>query len=223
LASSFQDLQSHWRINAEEEGCELYFTITDPTTHRSLRDDPIMPDQPIHSIPYEATEAYADWLYERLRAQGYEGPRPRPPTVTELEILSRQSFPWTFPWGYHFRRTFISSRLVHRDLVKDTFAHPVGDHPLGPELYRDYSLYEGRDEQGRPLRLGHLVGGVREWTSSVTEQNAVHQYGGSPRTPAGSFFLPSARMYFPKDVTDDLHGGFRLVIPFPPSPRPPAK
>jgi len=222
LAYSFEGPQYHWKIKTEGEGGELRFTLTDPTTHLSLRNDPILPNQPIHSIPYEATEAYADWLYEELRAKGYDGPRPRPPTVTELEILSRNSFPWTFPWGYHFRRTFVSSRLVHRDLSKDTFAHPVGDHPLGADFYRDYSLYEGRDSQGRALRLGHLVGGVREWTSSVTEQNAVHQYGGSPRTPAGSFFLPSARMYFPKDVTDDLHGGFRLVIPFAasaPSPR----
>jgi len=198
----------------------MRFSLVDPTTHSSLKDDPILEDQPIHSIPYAAGEAYAEWFYQTLKDQGYEGPRLRMPTVTEMEIVTRNSLNWTFPWGHVFRRAFISSRLAHENLDKDTFAHPLGSHPFGPEFYRDYSLYQGRGENGEVVRIVDLLGNVREWTSTHVEKNAVNQFGGSPRTPAGAFFLAWARTYFPKDITDDLHGGFRLVIPFSSDPTP---
>jgi hypothetical protein len=109
--------------------------------------------------------------------------------------------------------------LVHEDLDKGTYPHPVGTHPLGSEWYRDFSIYGGRDRQGRLIRLMDLIGNVREFTSTEAEKNANFLAGGSVRTPSGYFFLPANRSYFAKDLSDEYHGGFRLILEFDsPSP-----
>jgi len=208
LANAFEGARFHWRITREGEAGGHQFSLINPTTHRSLRNDPILSNQPISGISYVAAEAYTRWRSVQ------DGRDYKIISADQKEIISRNSFAWTYPWGYRFRRTYLASRLVHKDLENETFAHPIGTHPLGEEYYRDFSIYGGRDRQGRLIRLVDLLGNVREWTSTEAEERAVFMFGGSVRTPSGTFFLPSSRSYYAKDLADEYHGGFRIVIEF---------
>ncbi|MFO1518625.1 MAG: bifunctional serine/threonine-protein kinase/formylglycine-generating enzyme family protein [bacterium] len=210
LATAFEGARFHWRIRSEGEGQNRIFTLADPTSHPSLRGDPILNNQPIHAIPYRAADAYRYWRSVRDR-RNY-----KIVSAEQKEIAARNTFDWSFPWGYRYRRTFFASRLVHADLDKGTHSHPIGTHPLGPDLYRDFSIFGYRDAQGRIQRLLDLIGNVREFTSTVAENDAIVMSGASVRTPSGNQPLPCSRTYVHMDVADEYNGTFRLVIEFPP-------
>ena len=206
VEQSFEGIRLHWHIRQTGEGNALRFSLIDPNTHPSLRGDPIFDAQPVHAISFQAAEAYTAWRSAR------DGRNYQIISAEQKEIIARNSFQWTFPWGYPYRRTFSASRLVHRNLAQDSYAHAIGTHPLGAQEYRDYSIYGFRNSDGTFQRLEDLTGNVREFTRTRAETNAVVMSGGSVRTPAGNYPLPSSRTYVPDDIADEYNGGFRLVL-----------
>jgi serine/threonine protein kinase/formylglycine-generating enzyme required for sulfatase activity len=197
LKKAFEGINYYWKIVTKNEEKNLRFELVDPTSHKDPNEDPIMLTQPISAIEYAAAEAYRVWRSER------DGFSYKIITADQKEIISRNSFPWTYSWGYDFNPTFIASRLVHENLWR-AHAHPVGTHPLGPALWRDFSLYGPRD----------LIGNVGEWTSTPWEHNTFVKSGGSILTAFGTLFDPPSRVYATAMDAVDSNGGIRLIFEF---------
>ncbi|MCE9625716.1 MAG: formylglycine-generating enzyme family protein, partial [Deltaproteobacteria bacterium] len=190
-----------WQIRVEGRGKVRRYLlddpITDPKNPKSNRDpegDPILPEQPISSISADAAQKYIDWRSQR------DGRNYRLAHPDEAEKVARGSLPFTYPWGYDFDPNFLASRLVHQGL-EDCFPHPVGQHPLGPSMYRDASLYGSLD----------VLGNIREFVAAPGLPTLIGLFGGSIRVPYGPFYLPSARVYQTRGAAEDGIGSFRLV------------
>ncbi|MBL7686283.1 MAG: SUMF1/EgtB/PvdO family nonheme iron enzyme, partial [Deltaproteobacteria bacterium] len=215
LNDAFNNIGLRWSITNIGFNGKRRYILNDPVEYGSpVSKHRILPNQSITSIPYNAAEAYTQW---RAAQDG----RPyRIISAREKEIISRNGFPWTYPWGYHFRRTALASRLVHRDLKNDAYSHPQGTHPLGPNYFRDFVAYGRYQEDGSLTRLVDLIGNDREWTSTVGEERTRVMSGGSVRSPSGNLFLPASTTYATeRDWVAECNGAFRLVLPLPPSRR----
>ncbi len=209
LGKAFEGVRYNWRVVAEGEGKKLQFKLIDPTSHRTPDDEPILPEQPMHSIPLSAIEAYIDWRNKK------EGRSPEMglyslPDRDELELVARNTFHWTYPWGYFFHPYYASTRLIHEDLDGGSFARPVGTHAAGREFYRDVSAFG----------VFELLGNTREVTRTVAEETplCVFFFGGSTRTPFGVYFNPSAMSFGLAESVLTYNFSFRLVLRRPVRP-----
>jgi formylglycine-generating enzyme required for sulfatase activity len=200
LTNAFEVGNFYWNISAERQGEHLQFRLIDPTSHRDPHGDPILLNQPMTVLNFASGEAYAAWRSWK------DGVSYKVISAREKEIISRNSFSWTYPWGYEFNPSFLASRLSFIDIKKDSYVQPVGTHALGPEFYRDKSLYGNVD----------LLGNAREFASpesEATEPDMVYLSGGSVRAAFGVLFLPSARGYVNKrEWTEQCGGAFRLSL-----------
>ncbi|MDX1386890.1 MAG: SUMF1/EgtB/PvdO family nonheme iron enzyme, partial [bacterium] len=168
--------------------------LVNPLSHPDPFGDPILADQPITAITYLAAEAYLRWRSER------DGKNYRMPTVEEMEVFSRNSFDWRFPWGNGpLMPNYVVSRGAFENL-DDVSPQPVGKHPLGPS--RDRSLYEIVD----------LLGNTREYASVRGLEGNAALFGGSVRMLFGSNFKPSARYLTHVNQVLDSGGSFRWVL-----------
>lgn len=195
LATSLSGTVYLWRIKSEGRGKNLRYTLEDPLVRPQAPEtqgsaekpapkvvtedrDPVYLDQPITSITYHAAEAFTRWRSQR------DGRPYRISTIEEYEKVARNSFPWTYPWGYDFDPTFVISRLLF-DNVSSAFVQPLAKHLWGDSYYRDLSIYGVRD----------VIGNARKFTSSQIEENTVMLGGGGAGVPYGPFYLPSTRNY----------------------------
>lgn len=177
-------------------------------THLDPNGDPILADQPISAISPKAAHAYVKWRSER------DGFNYRLATADEIEKVNRNSFPWVYPWGYESSPFSAILRMTFQgDRSLTTFPQPIGQHPMGQEYYRDFTIYGTREN----------LGNVREFTGSEGEAGTVVLSGGSVRVPYGPFLIAASRNYahLMNQVADSI-GGIRLAMDIPPAlPRSP--
>ncbi len=173
------------------------FELVDPSTHLDPNDDPIHLDQPVSFITYNMAESYVRWRSAK------DGVKYRLPEIDELEAISRNFFPWNFPWGNILDPTLTVSRQVFADKTM-TYPQRVGTHPLGAEFDRDYTVFGTR---------AHL-GNVRELSQTPGEKGTVSVFGGSVCVVPGPFYYPSSRNSWPQNTPLAAGGAFRLVQDF---------
>lgn len=202
-ALSGREITYYWDL-VRERG----FLGMGPTERVSLKDlsvqldpfgEPIHSEHPISAIPYRAAEAYRDW---RTRRDG----RDYQILDADLkEIIARNSLDVRYPWGNGpLSSRYVVSRDAFEDVSRAT-PQPVGTHPMGPEYYRDQSLFGVRD----------VIGNVREVTSTPGEKDHVCLSGGCVRMYPGANFNPSSRYQLHKNAVIDSDGAFRLMLRFP--------
>jgi formylglycine-generating enzyme required for sulfatase activity len=188
----FWKIQDHGRLRGASR-----YELTDPSTHLDPNDDPIFLDQPVSFITYHMAESYLRWRSLK------DGVAYRLPEIDELEAISRNFFPWNFPWGNILDPTLTISRQVFADKTM-TFPQRVGTHPLGREFDRDYTVFGTR---------GHL-GNVRELSQTPGEKGTVSVFGGSVGVVPGPFYYPSSRNSWPLNTPLAAGDAFRLVQDF---------
>ncbi len=204
LAEAFSGVKYNWRVQASQEGSVLQFKLQDPVSHLSAAQEPILAEQPIHAIPLTAIRAYVDWK-NKTEGRSKEKGLYRIPERVELEIIARNTFPWTYPWGYLFNPNFLESRLTHADVDRGSYARAVGTHSRGSGFYRDRSAFDVYD----------LLGNTRKITQTPAEPGCVYCFGGSVRTPFGPYFLPSALLYAGANTVNEYNSSFYLVLDLP--------
>ncbi len=205
LARAFEGISYNWQIQVQGASKSLQFAAVSPASHRSAAGEPILADQPIHAIPYRAVEAYIRWRNEIERRDGKQKAAYRLPTKVELEIIARNSFDWSYPWGEVFDPHALNSRLIHADVNADSYPRGVGVHALGRDHYRDFSAYGVYD----------VLGSVRKITGSRAEPNTRYFSGASGRTAFGPYYLAAAETYAGENTVMEYNGGFYLVLPLP--------
>lgn len=143
-------------------------------------------DQPVVGVSLDDAHAYCTWKSRQLNRDI------RLPTETEWEKAARGMDGRTFPWGEVWDPRFVAGP-------------EVWDHYLPPPvgmISSDCSCFGVRD----------LVGGVREWTTSISQDNSYGVVrGGSFLTDEhGGRPLWRKSLLSPNRVASDL--GFRLAL-----------
>ena len=163
--------------------------------------DPILDNQPVHSISHDAATAFTAWFTQRAVKDLWQV---RLPTVAELERAARNGeFGWNFPWGNTFDPLYAVTSTAF-DNPGANRVMPVGEHPR-PQFNRDRSVFGLRD----------VVGNTRELTLNGPTPNTFYYFGGSNRTPDGGFFWPAGRHFTDTKKVQDYYGSFRLVYTLP--------
>lgn len=205
LAKAFEGITYNWQVQPQGSGKTLQFKAVHPTSYKSAAGEPILADQPIHAIPFRAVEAYIEWRNEIEGRGDSKKPPYRLPSKVELEILARNGFTWSYPWGEAFEPHALNSRLIHPDVNRDSFPRGVGVHALDPKLYRDRSAWEVED----------VLGGVRKITGTTAEEGTHLFFGASGRTAYGPYYLAASDAYAGNNTVMEYNGGFYLVLPLP--------
>jgi serine/threonine protein kinase len=192
----FKNLPLYWKIEPKTEKGVFRFVLQDPTTHRDPNDDPILFNQPITANSPDGILAYSSWCSKRDE-ENYQVM-----TADMDEIVARNGFHWTYPWGYSFSPSATVTRIAFANPAEDAFPQPIGTHPLGRRNYRDRSLFGPVEMVGNGVKI----------VSTEDEPGTVGRMGGGPRNPFGPFFEPSTRAFVRKNRAEESTGTTRLVI-----------
>ena len=111
-------------------------------------------DWPVMAVSAHDAEAYARWR------SGREGREVRLPTEEEWEKAARGADGRAFPWGPGFDPIFAHMRLSHAGPARPGL---VGMHPVDTS----------------PYGVGDMAGLIREWTSSLYDEDHRVVRGGS--------------------------------------------
>ena len=146
-------------------------------------------EYPVGNVTWAEANGYAQWLGLRL------------PTDLEWERAARGTDGRTFPWGNKFERHFANIHV------------PPPPGTKGPAPAPRVVHVNRGTVKGFPFPLYHIVGNVREWTSTQPPgEKSYYVVGGSAAGPERDAMTSDrSRRQAPDEL--DPFTGFRLVWP----------